>query len=227
VSNQAHDGVDKSFDPNTVPSMAGARDPQNPFDAMIAIPAANYLEYIPATGTYRSKITLDSKIGSFIGIVAMEGHAYYYDLTADRIGIAESFSCQPKSGMSGFGDDDMFALPNIQSSAGLDPWGNPLGTGNGPWGTRGELEPASKAHYDQYGGACTSATCISFVTVGYFTVLVALAAACKKFKPKDRSKKWDQDNSYDDDKDGFGRESESLRPEFNEHIRHGNVEGFA
>lgn len=218
---QAHDGVDKSFDPNTVPSMAGERDPQNRFDAMIAIPATNYLEFIPATRTYRSKITLDSKIGSFIGIVAMEGHAFYYDLTSDRIGMAESFNCQPKSGLSGLGDDDMFALPTIQSGSGADP----LGT-NDPWGTAsGRGVGPNTASYDQRSGTCTSATCISFVTLGYCTVLVALAAAFKKYRPKDKSKKWDRDANADDADTDFGRESETLNPEFQQNVRH--VEGFA
>ncbi|KAL3792156.1 hypothetical protein HJC23_009620 [Cyclotella cryptica] len=220
---KAHDGVDKSFDPNTVPSMAGERDPQNPFDVMIAIPATNYLEYIPATGTYRSKITLDSKIGSFIGIVAMEGHSFYYDLTSDRIGMAESFNCQPKSGLSGFGDDDMFALPTIQSSggAGPDPWDT-----NDPWDSAsGRGVGPNTASYDHNVGTCTSATCISFVTLGYSTVIVTLAVALKKYRPKDKSKKWDRDANVDDTDTDFGRESETLNPEFRQNARH--VEGFA
>jgi hypothetical protein len=220
---QAHDGVDKSFDPNTIPSLAGDRDSQNPFDVMIAIPATHYLEWIPATGAYRSKITLDSKIGSFIGMVAMEGHAFYYDLTADRIGIAESLNCEA----NGFlGDDDMFALPTIESGTG--PWGyNPNGPGGwgGSYGDRG-VGTLSTAHYDQQGANCTSATCISFVTVGYATVLVTLAVAFKKYRPKDRSKKFEE--SVSDDSDTvFGRESETLNPEFQQHVRNGSVEGLA
>ena len=202
--------------------MAGDRDPENPFDVMIAIPATHYLEYIPATGTYRSKLTLDSKIGSFIGMVAMEGHAFYYDLTADRIGIAESFNCQPKSGLSGFGDDDMFALPTIESGA--DPWNyNPKGPGGESDAGDGTL---SKAHYDQSGGSCTSATCISFVTVGYAIVLVTLAVAFKKYRPRDLSKKFEE-SVIDDSDTVFGSESETLNPDFHQHVRHGDVEGLA
>lgn len=204
--------------------MAGDRDPQNPFDVMIAIPATHYLEYIPATGTYRSKITLDSKIGSFIGMVAMEGHAFYYDLTSDRIGMAESFNCQPKSGLSGFGDDDMFALPTIESGA--DPWSYDP---NGPGGSGGDIGmgPLSTAHYDQHGGSCTSATCISFVTVGYAMVLVSLAVAFKKYRPKDLSKKFEESVLDDSDETVFRRESEALTPDFQQNIRHGSVEGLA
>ena len=104
---QAHDGVDKSFNPRSVPNMAGDRDPSHPFDALLAIPATHYLEYNPSTGTYRAKITLDSKIGSFLGINAMQGHAFFYDLAKDRIGFAESYNCRPKLGPAGLVDDDM------------------------------------------------------------------------------------------------------------------------
>ena len=88
--------------------MAGDRDPKNPVDGMLAIPATHYMEYNPSTGTYRAKITLDSKLGSFLGINAMMGHAFFYDLSKDRIGFAESYNCKPRLGMGGFVDDDMF-----------------------------------------------------------------------------------------------------------------------
>ena len=172
------------------------------------------MEYIPALGTYRSKITLDSKIGSFIGMVAMEGHAFYYDLTSDRIGMAESYNCQPKSGLSGFVDDDMFALPTIES--GSDPWGYDLNdpNGNGPGIYSGDRGVGiSSAHYDQHGANCTSATCISFVTVGYCMVVVLLAVTFKKYRPRDRSKKFEE-SAFDDTDTVFGSENETLNPEF-------------
>mmetsp|Transcript_26165 Transcript_26165/g.54645 ORF Transcript_26165/g.54645 Transcript_26165/m.54645 type:complete len:88 (-) Transcript_26165:967-1230(-) len=87
--------------------MAGDRDPQNPFDALLAIPATHYMEYNPSTGTYRAKINLFSKMGSFLGINAMQGHAFFYDLAKDRIGFAESYNCRPKMNPGGFVDDDM------------------------------------------------------------------------------------------------------------------------
>jgi hypothetical protein len=68
----AHEGVDKSFNPRSVPNMAGDRDPKNPFDGLLAIPSSHYMEYNPSTSTYRAKISLDSKLGSFLGINAMQ-----------------------------------------------------------------------------------------------------------------------------------------------------------
>ena len=93
--------MDKSFNPRSVPNMAGDLDPDNPFDGLIAIPANHYMEYNPSTATYRAKIILDSKIGSFLGINAMHGQAFVYDLSMDRIGFAESFNCFPKTNLAG------------------------------------------------------------------------------------------------------------------------------
>jgi hypothetical protein len=57
-------------------------------------------------------------------------------------------------------------------------------------------------------------------------VLVTLAVAFKKYRPKDRSKKFEE--SVSDDSDTvFGRESETLNPEFQQHVRNGSVEGLA
>ena len=111
ISIQAHDGVDKSFNPQSVPNMAGDRDPQNPFDGLMAVPATHYMEYNPSTGTYRAKITLDSKLGSFLGINVMHGHAFYYDLSKDRIGFAESYNCRPKAGAAGAVDVSRSSIP--------------------------------------------------------------------------------------------------------------------
>lgn len=185
---------------------------------MIAIPATHYLEYIPALGTYRSKIAFD-RIGSFIGIVAMEGHAFYYDLTSDRIGIAESMNCQSKSSLTSFGDDDMFALPSIESGA-IAPWGyNPKDNPKGYDSSYGY-----DSIHEQHGANCTSATCISFVTVGYAIVTLALAVAFKKYRPRDQSKKFEE--SEGDTDTAFGRESVTLNPDFQQHILQESVEGL-
>ena len=67
-------------------------------------------------------------------------------------------------------------------------------------------------------GTCTSATCISFVTVGYFIVVIVLAVAYRKHRPRDRSKQFDREigadgDVWDDD------ETEVLNPEFEQHVR--------
>jgi hypothetical protein len=75
--------------------MAGDLDPSNPYDALMVIPAANYLEYNPGTGSYRVKIDIDSSEGSFIGMSAMQGHIFVYDVEQKLIGFAESSNCSP------------------------------------------------------------------------------------------------------------------------------------
>lgn len=75
--------------------MAGDLDPENPYDALMVIPAANYMEYSPGTGSYRVKIDLDGMDGAFIGMSAMQGHIFVYDVEQKRIGFAESSNCSP------------------------------------------------------------------------------------------------------------------------------------
>jgi len=94
--------------------MAGDRDPQNPFDGLMAVPATHYMELNPSTGTYRAEITVDSKLGSFLGINAMHGHAFFYDLSKDRIGFAESYNCRPKAGAAGVVDVSRSSIPFVR-----------------------------------------------------------------------------------------------------------------
>lgn len=220
--------------------MAGDRDPRNPFDGLLAIPATHYMERNPVTGTYRAKITLDSKLGSFLGINAMEGHAFVYDLREDRIGFSESYNCKPKAGPGFMVDDDMFELPTISMDTTSGFPRDPLGPYVDPTGGNDDaVEVAPKTQMpgipgqmtpgrSNAEGSCVSATCISFVTVGYAMILMTLAVAYQKWKPKDRSKHWDRESANDDEVfDDYGGENEVLNPAFEQHIRHGNVEGFA
>ena len=231
----AHEGIDKSFNPRTVPNMAGDRDPRYPFDGLLAIPSSHYMEFNPATGTYRAKIALDSKLGSFLGINAMQGHAFFYDLAKDRIGFAESYNCRPKMSPAGDVDDDMFEMPSvhIDTTAHVIDDG-PFGTipfGGGPSTDQPGNSPdgSDQIGEDLYHGTCTTATCISFVTVGYCVVIAALAVAYKKYRPRDRSKQFDKEDSGEDVYDDYdgGRESEVLNPTFEQHVRYSNVRGFA
>lgn len=231
----AHDGVDKSFNPRTVPNMAGDRDPKNPFDGLLAIPSSHYMEFNPSTSTYRAKITLDSKLGSFLGINAMQGHAFFYDLEKDRIGFAESYNCKPKMSPAGSVDDDMFEMPSVNIETGTAVEDGPFGTipfaGGGLADLPDELPKSvglGPSMDEMYHGTCITATCISFVTVGYCIVIAALAVAYKKYRPRDRSKQFDRDIGKEDVYDDYdGGESEVLNPAFEQHIRYSNVRGFA
>lgn len=178
---RAHDGVDKSFNPKDIPYMAGDRDPDHPFDGLLAVPATHYMEYNPSTNTYRAKMTLDSKLGSFLGMNVMHGHLYYYDLSTDRIGFAESYNCRPKLGLAGLTDDDMFEVETLQGGS---DGGNGSGLGDGDGDGLGDKTGGD--------GTCVTATCISFVTLGYCIVIIGLSVAYRKFRPRDRSKRFDK-----------------------------------
>jgi hypothetical protein len=232
----AHDGVDKSFNPRTVPNMAGDRDPKNPFDGLLAIPASHYMEYNPSTNTYRAKISLDSKLGSFLGINAMQGHAFFYDLAKDRIGFAESYNCKPKMSPAGDVDDDMFEMPSVHIDTTTQVVEDgPFGTipfAGGPANLPDDLPKnigMGPTEDEVYHGTCITATCISFVTVGYCIVVAALAVAYKKYRPRDRSKQFDREDSGEDVYDDYdgGGESEVLNPAFEQHVRYKNARGFA
>lgn len=233
----AHEGVDKSFNPRSVPNMAGDRDPKNPFDGLLAIPSSHYMEYNPSTSTYRAKISLDSKLGSFLGINAMQGHAFFYDLAKDRIGFAESYNCRPKMSPAGDVDDDMFEMPSVHIETGTKvvedgPFGMIPFAGGGPSDLPNDLPKTvgiGPTEDEIYHGTCVTATCISFVTVGYSIVIAALAVAYKKYRPRDRSKQFDGEIGGEDVYDDYdgGGESEVLNPAFEQHVRYNNVRGFA
>lgn len=206
---RAHDGVDKSFNPKDIPNMAGDRDPDHPFDGLLAVPATHYMEYNPSTNTYRAKMTLDSKLGSFLGINIMHGHLYFYDLLKDRIGFAESYNCRPKLGLAGLTDDDMFEVETLQGGSERpdggfgDDGGNGSGFGDGSGDKTGGY------------GTCVTATCISFVTLGYCIVIIGLSVAYRMYRPRDRSKRFDEDIISAGTNDDVGTDDEhELNPAF-------------
>jgi len=77
--------------------------------------------------------------------------------------------------------------------------------------------PGGSAARGEDMGTCVTATCISFVTVGYCIVVIALAVAYKKYKPKDRSKQFDRE--MDEGDDVFDDQTEVLNPAFEQHMR--------
>ena len=63
-------------------------------------------------------------------------------------------------------------------------------------------------------GTCVTATCISFVTLGYCIVAISLAVAYRKYKPRDRSKQFDL---AQDDDTSYDEQTEVLNPVFEQH----------
>jgi hypothetical protein len=161
----------------------------------------------------------------------MQGHAFYYDLAKDRIGFAESYNCKPKMSPAGNVDDDMFEMPSVHIDTTTQVVEDgPFGTipfAGGPADRPGNLPKnigMGPTNDEVYHGTCITATCISFVTVGYCIVIAALAVAYKKYRPRDRSKQFDGEDSGDD---VYDDESEVLNPAFEQHVRYSNARGFA
>mmetsp|Transcript_22080 Transcript_22080/g.65407 ORF Transcript_22080/g.65407 Transcript_22080/m.65407 type:complete len:785 (-) Transcript_22080:110-2464(-) len=117
---KAFDGVDTSLDPNTIPNMAGDLDPDNPRDVLIAIPPKNYMEWNPASGAYRARISFEYSGGAVLGSNAMQGHTILYDLEKRRVGFAESKSCEKVEQRNVEDmDDDLYAVEEETGESGV------------------------------------------------------------------------------------------------------------
>ena len=79
-------------DPFHTVGLAGALDPKNPYDVILAFPPSHYMEYDPSDGKYTSRFYPTEGSGSVLGANAMMGHDVFFDVDNDRIGWAES-SC--------------------------------------------------------------------------------------------------------------------------------------
>ena len=85
--------------------LAGRIDPANPADAILAVPATNYMEYSPSKDTYTPRIYFTETAGGVIGANAMQGHNVIFDWERGRVGFAES-TCEYLDEDPGPGDGD-------------------------------------------------------------------------------------------------------------------------
>jgi len=84
------EGIEGSSDMNT-PGLAGNLDPDHPFDILIAIPPAHYVEYDGDNEEYVGRFSVDEGHGSVLGANTMRGHDVFFDITENnRIGFALS-----------------------------------------------------------------------------------------------------------------------------------------
>lgn len=213
---KAYGDVDRSIDPKTVVNMASQLDPSSPYDAIIAVPATNYMERNPNTGSYRARLQLDSKTGSVLGANMMQGHTILYDFGNNRIGFAEAMMCEPK--VSYQDDDDLFTtvldVPDSEDGMSAE---DGDGTDYGTLVPDDDLfvaeEPSSEESKDEIDedvksykkkddpipddledefsalddmGGCHSVVCRSFVGVGYVAIGVALGVVYRLARPPER-----------------------------------------
>jgi hypothetical protein len=185
-------------DPEPIPGFAGNLDVYNPFSVVVAMPAGAYMLFNETTGFYHPKLYFNSIAGSVLGVNFMTGHHVVFDLQSNRIGFTETDVCikdpsdpsKPKP--SGFyGDLDPFGkligdpLDNFVGQQGKEMMTDDGRTDTPLDGSRGSDfdvptyqagDKMSSCGTGLYYSACCSATCRSFVAVGYATVVVSFIA---------------------------------------------------
>ena len=192
-------------DPDKINGFAGNLDVYNPFSVVVAMPPGAYMLFNQTLGMYQPKLFFDSIDGSVLGVNFFTGHDVVFDLQKNRIGFAENGglcnqnpynSSEPKP-LGFYGDKTPNGKvignsnPNDPTSTGIDSTGKGLQTddslnnGNGSPGSAFDpnmLGGAGSNHLNTCGtglsySACCSATCKSFVAVGYATVVITGLAA--------------------------------------------------
>lgn len=76
-------------DPN-VAGLAGQLDPDNPYDVILAMPPAHYMEFDDSSKKYVARFYTDEGGGSVLGANAIMGHDVFFDIENNQIGFAES-----------------------------------------------------------------------------------------------------------------------------------------
>ncbi len=84
------DETNSHVDKYKTPGLAGAMDPSNPSDVILAIPPSHYMEYNPDKQKYTSRFYPTERSGSVLGANSMMGHDVFFDMETMRIGWAES-----------------------------------------------------------------------------------------------------------------------------------------
>jgi len=77
-------------DATTTTGLAGALDPEHPYDVLLAMPPSHYMEYDSKKEKYIARFYTDEGGGSVLGGNAIMGHDVYFDMENNLIGWAES-----------------------------------------------------------------------------------------------------------------------------------------
>jgi hypothetical protein len=158
-------------------------DPASPFSVVVAMPAKHYMEKDPENGDkYRSRLFFDHPSGSVLASNFMRGHDVYFDVDEGRIGFAEIEICEKdplgtnepaQTGFYGERDYDSLNPDSYPEGFGrsIDSRGMPFGEGGGGGGGKPEVECGA------FYSCCVTATCRSFVAVGYSLIAIVAVAA--------------------------------------------------
>eukprot|EP00590_Aulacoseira_subarctica_P009730 CAMPEP_0172436276 /NCGR_PEP_ID=MMETSP1064-20121228/71638_1 /TAXON_ID=202472 /ORGANISM="Aulacoseira subarctica , Strain CCAP 1002/5" /LENGTH=464 /DNA_ID=CAMNT_0013184675 /DNA_START=811 /DNA_END=2205 /DNA_ORIENTATION=+ len=190
-------------DPDKITGFAGNLDVYNPFSVVVAMPPGAYMLFNETLGVYQPKLFFDSIDGSVLGVNLFTGHDVIFDLQKNRIGFAENggwctanpYNASEPKPLGFFGDATPNGKvignsnPNDPTNNGIDSTGKGLltddGLNNGSPGSAFDPNILGGPGSDQantcgtglFYSACCSATCKSFVAVGYATVVITGLAA--------------------------------------------------
>lgn len=79
-----------NLEANNISGVAGNLDPTSPYDVIVAMPPAQYMEYDETKASYTSRLYLDVPEGSVLGENFMQRHDVFFDLDRHLVGFAES-----------------------------------------------------------------------------------------------------------------------------------------
>jgi hypothetical protein len=172
---------------------------------LVAVPAIHYMERLVTDfRPYRARIRFEGEQGSLLGATFVQGHTVSYEPDLFRIGFAESAHCQATGKNGGARTatgrsnmNEQHAEIGVPASVRIS--GRSSATSSAPAQAAaatddmfvagaGSSKPGSAADDDSSGrgGGCYTATCRSFMAVGYVFVGTALAVAYRLSRPKVR-----------------------------------------
>ena len=184
------------LDPSTVYGLT--RD----YNVLVAVPAIHYMErMVTDLRPYRTRIRFGEQQGSLLGASFVQGHTVSYEPDLSRIGFAESTHCQAAGNVglerTATGRSNM----NEQNAQIESPTSGPISGGasdaspaQAAAGTDDMFVAAAQSSVpggavegdSSRSGGCYTATCRSFMAVGYVFVGTALAVVYRLSRPKVR-----------------------------------------
>jgi hypothetical protein len=163
------------------------------------------MERLPTTiRPYRARIQFEKKGGYTLGANVMQGHTISYEPDLLRIGFAESKSCQIRSntgkrmadgenrvkeGTNSEVDNGQTSIETVKgdSESTPPPIQTSMGTDDMYIAGSSSSESLIGSTQTTGNGSCTTATCRSYLAIGYVFIGTALAVIYRMSRPKDRA----------------------------------------
>jgi len=169
------------IDPETIPGLAGSIDSENKYSVLVAMPSKHYMEKDSKTGKFKSRLFIDHPSRTILAANFMRGHDIYFQVDEGRIGFAEADICERDPLGSGepaqtgfYGERDYDAINPASYPEAAHPRGADARGANG-------IGPA-EVECDSFYSCCVTATCRSFVAVGYALIVIVGIASFAAMK---------------------------------------------